>query len=134
MAWRGLAWRRLGLAARRLGWRLGRRLLELQRLGLGRWLGLGLGSGLGDCGGDRARRGRDRFTASLWRRSGLLGQAACLDSERPLYGPAAGERLLLSQKAAASASGKEELTINAEAAILNVCSASTVNIHSGMSW
>ena len=107
LAWRRLgrrlAWRlgparmgrrRLGLAARWAGVGLGRRLLEL-RLGLGRRLGLGLGSGLGDRGGDRARRGRDRFAAGLWRRSRLLGQAAGLDSERPLSGPAAGEHLQL---------------------------------------
>jgi hypothetical protein len=51
--WRGGGWhkggwgRRLGLAARWLGRRLGWRLLEL-------WLGLGLGFGsrLGDCGGE----------------------------------------------------------------------------------
>ena len=105
LAWRGLAWRRLGPA--RMGWRLGlparrlglgrwlgRRLWEL-RLGLGRRLGLGLGSGLGDRGGDRARRGRDRFAAGLWRRSGLLGQAARLDRWRPLSWPAACQHLLL---------------------------------------
>jgi hypothetical protein len=68
--------------------------------GAGWWLGLGLGSGLGDRGGGCARRGRDRFAAGLWRRSGLLGQAARLDGERPLYGPAARERLLLSLKGA----------------------------------
>src|ERR1700729_4084555 len=56
----------------------------------------GGGWGLGDHGGGCARRGRDRFAAGLWRRSGLLGQAPRLDSERPLYGPAARERLLLS--------------------------------------
>ena len=109
LAWRRLgrrlAWRlgparmgrrRLGLAARGLGWLgwwLGRRLLELR---LGRRLGLGLGSGLGDRGGDRAHRGRDRIAAGLWRRTGLLGQAARLDGERPLSGPAAREHLLLS--------------------------------------
>ena len=91
----GLAWRRLGLAARRLGRRLGRGLLEL-RLGLGRRLGLGLGSGLGDRGRDRAHRGRDRFAARIWRRTRLLGEAARLDGERPLFWPAAREHLHVS--------------------------------------
>jgi hypothetical protein len=63
--------------------------------GLGWWLGLGLGSGLGDRGGDRARRGRGRFAAGLWRRSGLLGQSARLNSQRPLSWPAACQHLLV---------------------------------------
>jgi hypothetical protein len=64
--------------------------------GAGAAVGAGVGIRLGDCGGDRARRGRDLFTAGLWRRPALLGQAARLDSKRALYGPAARERLLLS--------------------------------------
>ena len=80
----------LGMAARWLGSWLGRRLLEL-RLGLGRRLGLG--SGLGACGDGRARWGRDRFAACLWRRPGVLGQAARLDGGRPLSWPTAREHL-----------------------------------------
>jgi hypothetical protein len=106
LSWRGLS-RRLG--RRWLAWwwlgpaRLGRGVgLSARGLGLGRWLGrrllelrvgLGLGSGLGDCGGDRARRGGDRFAAGLRRRTRLLGPAARLDRQRPLYGPPVGQHL-----------------------------------------
>ena len=55
-------------------------------------------SGLGDRSCGSAGRGRDRVAAGLWRRSGLLGQAARLDAEWPLYGPAACERMLLTLK------------------------------------
>ncbi len=150
MAWgrvgRRLAWRlgpsrmgrRLGLAARRLGSRLGRRLgrrmLEL-RLGLGRRLGLGLRSRLGDRSRDSAARGRDRGqrrSTRLWRRSGLLGEAADLDSGRTLSWPAPGEYLLLR-----SASGRKQdrprgkgfENCKTRAAIMNICSAFTANTY-----
>ena len=77
-----------GVATRRLGRWLARRLLELR-------LGLGLGYGLGDRSRGGPGRGRDRFAAGLWRRSGLLGQAARLDRRRALSWPAACQHLLL---------------------------------------
>jgi hypothetical protein len=65
---------------------------------LGRRLGLGVGSWLGDRGGGRARRDRDCVAACIRRRTRLLGQATGLDCQRPLHRPAARERLLLSLK------------------------------------
>ena len=146
---RRLAWRlgparmgrRLGLAARWLGrwlgpW-LGRRLLELRLglgrrlgLGLGRRLGLGLGSGLGDRSHGRARRGRDRFAAGLWRRSWLLGPAAGLDSRRALSWPAPREHLHVTVSSAVGfrhLRGKGFEDRKTRAAIMNICSAFTAN-------
>ena len=97
--WGGGGWGyracRLG---RGLGWRLGWWVLEL-RLGLGRRLGLE--SRMGHRRRDRPSRRRVRFAVGLWRRrSGLLGQAARLDGERPLYGSATRECMLLTVRRA----------------------------------
>ena len=65
--------------------------------GLGRRLGLGLRSRLGDRSRDSAARGRDRGqrrAAGLWR-FGLLGPAAGLDIGRPLSWTAAREHVQL---------------------------------------
>ena len=95
--------RRLGLATRRLGRRLGSWLLELW-LGLGRRMGLGLGSRLGDRGGGGAGRGRDCLAAGLLRgRARLLGEKAGVDGWRPLSGPATGQCLLLTVRLVSSA-------------------------------
>jgi hypothetical protein len=92
-------------------------------------LGLGLGSWLGDRRGDRARWGRDRFVAGLRRRSRLLGQAARLDGERPLYGPKACERLHVNLDLAVGRCGsavtfqvEASKSVNLKPEILNGCS------------